>query len=649
MFGLAVGFVLVVTSTVAQALPGFQLSGTVRYQGDASRPVPATAMVLRDAVGHETVTYTDSAGHYAFDSFGRLDGWQTPWVLTPRRRLRYEETDNTLSALDAARALQTAVGIQAAPAGIALLACDVTGDGSVSSLDATRILQNRVGLGVPLGGCDSEWAFAPIAASGTSATLVGFSTATCSEGRAELATAGGSLPNATVDFDATAFGDCSGNWRPSTKPAPWMQALVPPPGSHYSFGAITRATAIDPLNNVVAAGETVGEVDVAGILASDPYGVFIVKFTDAGDPLWSVLWPRPSGGSVRAIAADPSGNIVITGVQSGETFYGDDRFISPGGTKQVYVAKLRGEDGSVLWAKAFGSAGQEQPGGIAVTGNGTIVVGLGYSGTLNVGGGDHVSQGPSDGLVMALSPSGQLLWDYPVTGAGNNKVTTLSASGSRIVVGGWFAETLEAGSKILESMGSYDAFVLELDASGVLVNSIGLGGSGFEYVEGVARSSNGELAVVGSTSGTDFPEPKADATPDNDAFIVVISNTGSILWGRRLGSAYLESAHCLAFDPADDLVVGGRFGFTVDFGGVSLTSFGQYDGFVAKYEGDSGALEWAERIGGSGVWNSDWVQTVAASEQGIYAGGQFNTEYTWTGLNEGFDGNRAAFVRRFDP
>jgi hypothetical protein len=154
---------------------------------------------------------------------------------------------------------------------------------------------------------------------------------------------------------------------------------------------------------------------------------------------------------------------------------------------------------------------------------------------------------------------------------------------------------------------------------------------------------------VGNTSGTDFPEPKANATPDNDAFVAVVSSVGSIVWARRIGASYQDSGHGVAFDPAGDVIVGGRFGYTVDFDGGSLTSLGQYDGFLAKYEGDSGYLQWTERIGGSGWKDSDWVQPVAASDQGIYFGGQFNTEHTWTGLNEGFSGNRAAFVRRVDP
>jgi hypothetical protein len=606
-------------------------------------------MVLRDAAGNETITYTDPAGHYVFDSFGPLDGWAGPWTLTPERWLRYEERGNTLSALDATHALQMAVGMQPQPNGIMRTACDVTGDGSVSALDAVRILRSKVYSDAPVHRCDGEWAFAPINASGTNATLIGFSAATCSEGRAVLGTSDGSTPNATVNFNSTAFGDCSGNWQPSSRPSPWAQEFVPPLGSYYTYGAVTRAIAIDSESNVVAAGDTVGEVDIAGTLASHPYGIFIAKFTKSGDRLWSVVWPRPVNGSVRNIATDPGGNIVITGVQSGNTFYANNLLISPDGSKQVYVAKLNGQNGSMLWAKAFGSAAQEQPGGIAVTGSGTIVVGMGFSGTLNVGGGNRVANGSSDGLVMALSSSGQFLWDRPVNGAGANSVTAVFASGSRVVVGGWFSETLLPGSTTFVSDGGFDAFAIELNASGALLNSVHLGGTGYETVEGVARSANGDLAIVGNTSGTDFPEPKANATPDNDAFVAVVSSVGSIVWARRIGASYQDSGHGVAFDPAGDVIVGGRFGYTVDFDGDSLTSLGQYDGFLAKYEGDSGYLQWTERIGGSGWKDSDWVQPVAASDQGIYFGGQFNTEHTWTGLNEGFSGNRAAFVRRVDP
>jgi hypothetical protein len=59
-------------------------------------------------------------------------------------------------------------------------------------------------------------------------------------------------------------------------------------------------------------------------------------------------------------------------------------------------------------------------------------------------------------------------------------------------------------------------------------------------------------------------------------------------------------------------------------------------------------FDWAQRIGGSGQ-RKDFVQTVVASDQGIYAGGQFNTEQTSVGPNQAIAGNRAGFVRRLDP
>jgi hypothetical protein len=66
-------------------------------------------------------------------------------------------------------------------------------------------------------------------------------------------------------------------------------------------------------------------------------------------------------------------------------------------------------------------------------------------------------------------------------------------------------------------------------------------------------------------------------------------------------------------DSANNVVATGFFYDTVNFGGISVTSGGSFDGFLLKLDSTSGGSLWAKRMGGTG---DDRGYSVAASTGG---------------------------------
>jgi len=135
-----------------------------------------------------------------------------PLRLEPRRS---GGAVGAVTALDAAWILQRVAGLRAFDADQAR-ACDVSGDGTISALDATYILQRAVGSIARLPAatlCDSDFAFAPAPAGplGGRTLPFGFNAGVCQPGAIELEPL--TAEAAGLDFTATAFGDCTGNWR----------------------------------------------------------------------------------------------------------------------------------------------------------------------------------------------------------------------------------------------------------------------------------------------------------------------------------------------------------------------------------------------------------------------------------------------------
>ena len=103
------------------------------------------------------------------------------------------------------------------------------------------------------------------------------------------------------------------------------------------------------------------------------------------------------------------------------------------------------------------------------------------------------------------------------------------------------------------------------------------------------------------------------------------STGGQYLWARQMvglsGSADVQS-RSTAVDSAGNVVAGGFFADSMDFGAGVVRSVGGYDGFVVKYSAN-GSYQWARRLGGT---DTDYVRGVALDSAGnVYALGQFQS------------------------
>ena len=183
------------------------ISGLVSYYSNGA-PVGGATL---HATGLEPgVTQTDTSGQFAF-----ADLPPGTWNLEPQKN---GDFGVGVSLLDAVYVLQAVGGTRTLDAQ-QLLACDVTGNGAISPLDAVMILQYKAGLlsSFPVAQtCGSDWAFVPVAASAGNEALIqpqsGLSG--CQPGAITLISL--TTDASQQDFAAVLYGDCTGNWQPST-------------------------------------------------------------------------------------------------------------------------------------------------------------------------------------------------------------------------------------------------------------------------------------------------------------------------------------------------------------------------------------------------------------------------------------------------
>jgi hypothetical protein len=178
------------------------VSGTIHYYSNAA-PVNAANVQLQGSTA--IATQTDINGQYAFSGVSAGN-----WQIQPSKA---GDAGAGISTLDAVYVLQAMAGSRTFTAA-QLLACDVTGNGSLSTLDAVLILQLKVGLvtSFPVAqACGSDWAFIPGPAGQTAPHMT---ISSCQAGTIALQSLASQADN--QDFSAVLFGDCTGNWQPST-------------------------------------------------------------------------------------------------------------------------------------------------------------------------------------------------------------------------------------------------------------------------------------------------------------------------------------------------------------------------------------------------------------------------------------------------
>lgn len=127
----------------------------------------------------------------------------------------------------------------------------------------------------------------------------------------------------------------------------------------------------------------------------------------------------------------------------------------------------------------------------------------------------------------------------------------------------------------------------------------GAGGAQNDSARGVVSDRSGNVYVTGVFSGVvDFGAGPLTSAGDSDLFLLKYDAAGALVFAKRFGSNSSDTGVSVAVTSKGELVVLGGFSGAVDFGGGPLNSAGSMDYVVAKFSA-SGAHVWSRRFGGS--------------------------------------------------
>jgi hypothetical protein len=260
---------------------------------------------------------------------------------------------------------------------------------------------------------------------------------------------------------------------------------------------------------------------------------------------------------------------------------------------------ITGCTGVLAWARGFGQPGDQYGTSVASDSAGNALVAGYFSGTLDLGGASLVNAGPPDVFLAKLDPSGAPLWAKQFGDTGDQRATGVAVDGAgNVAAVGTFSGTLDFGGGALTSAGASDVFVAKLDPSGAHLWSKRFGDAGFsQYGTAVAVDGAGNVVVSGYFFGTvDFGGGALTSAGSDDLFVAKLDPSGNHLWSKSFGGLGSQYARSVAVDKAGNVILAGGFALSVDFGGGALASVGGQDIFVAKLD-PSGNHVWSKRYG----------------------------------------------------
>jgi hypothetical protein len=240
-----------------------------------------------------------------------------------------------------------------------------------------------------------------------------------------------------------------------------------PTGSHVwsqRFGGSGNDTgmalATDAAGNVYVIGSFEQSVNFGGgsFTSAGLRDVFVAKYSATGAHVWSKRFGSSGDDVGYGLAVDSAGDVLITGKFQGSVGFGGTSLTSAGGD-DIFLVKLSGANGSHVWSKDFGNTSGDVALGVSVDSNKNVAMTGYFTGSINLGG-TLLSGSGLDVFVAKYDSGGTHQWSKRFGGFDTQIGNSIGmSSGGNVSITGYFSTTLDLGSGVLTSVGSYDAFV----------------------------------------------------------------------------------------------------------------------------------------------------------------------------------------------
>lgn len=363
----------------------------------------------------------------------------------------------------------------------------------------------------------------------------------------------------------------------------------------YGYGIAT-----DNAGNIYTAGcyKLTSTFDNISVTSAGDFDIFIAKYSPAGNLLWFKTAGGTSKDEADKIFIGADGNIYIGGMFSGIAQFDGITLTSNGGElsgEDIFLAKIS-PDGNYQWVKQYGGTSQDFIIDMAMINNDVFITGQ-YYGTFTASGGISLPSGGSSTakFVMRIGADGVPAW---AKNTGGNPY--IAAGTDKFYMAGIFGGTANFDGTIFTSNGTADLFLGAYDLNGTQLWVKQFGGSGAENMRSLCfdKTSNNIYWAGCYQNSMLMGSNTLTSVGQYDIFVSKFDVNGNNIWAKSAGGANYDFANATTVDAQGNVYISGYCMETSAFGNVSVVSAGQGDIYLAKYN-SNGVIQWVKSGGSS--------------------------------------------------
>ncbi|GAB3512847.1 NHL repeat-containing protein [Emticicia fontis] len=353
-----------------------------------------------------------------------------------------------------------------------------------------------------------------------------------------------------------------------------------------SSDEIGMKMAVNKNGDIFLTGAFVGSSNFSGTIinsVSNTTDVFVAKYDKDGLFQWVQQGGGNSADVCTGLVIDSTDNVYISGYFKSTATFGPVS-ITSAGEEDAFIAKYNA-NGILQWIQRTGGANTDFGRNIAVDKNGYVYVTGFFVGASTIGNNYFPGSGGADIFIAKYNPfTSSWVWSGNGISSGDDSgVDIITDADGNFYLTGYFGNTLNLGGGILNNSGNLDMFVAKFSTNLGLIWLKKAGGSGQDIGMGIELDKSGNVYIAGVfQETTSFENTSLTSNGDYDVFIAKYNNVGVMQWVQKIGATLADQTNDISVDSNDNAYVTGYFQNTVKFGNANLTSAGIGDIFVAR-------------------------------------------------------------------
>ncbi|MFT7251770.1 MAG: hypothetical protein ACI9FW_001514 [Flavobacterium sp.] len=360
-----------------------------------------------------------------------------------------------------------------------------------------------------------------------------------------------------------------------------------------------------------------------GDITDKRYGledIWLSKYDAEGNLLWSKTY----GGSQDDLGYSVIENADRTLVVAGYSKSSDGEVQSNQGMHDFFIFKTDYQ-GNLIWAKSHGFMSHDHAHKIINTSDGGYFV-VGYVDYAGIGRSSKgVLHGVGEFYGLKLDANGNKLWDKYFGGTQNDRVFDVveANDGGFVMVG--YSES--SNFDVNDNHGSYDYWVVKINAIGDLIWKKSYGGSELDQAYGIVKNLNNTYLITGTSNSMDGDISLNKGA--NDVWVINIDDNGALLWEKSFGGSGFDTSNSIRMISNGNFLISGH---TRSVDGQITENKGEND-FWAFTISPNGKMLWQKTFGGS---NFDFsYDAVELKDKGFVIVGQTESNDLDIPINKG--------------